>query len=40
MGDSIEAGFSGRGLGFYGMSSASVVDGTLSVSEALTKAGL
>lgn len=37
---SIDAGFSGRGLSFYGMPSAAVVDGTLSVSEALEKAGL
>lgn len=35
-----EGGFGGRGLGFYGMSEASIVDGTLSVSEALAKAGL
>jgi phage/plasmid-like protein (TIGR03299 family) len=40
MGDTIEAGFSGRGLSFYGMSNARTVDGVLSVSEALTAAGL
>ncbi len=40
MGKTIEAGFSGRGLGFYGMSDAHVVDGTLSVHEALEASGL
>jgi phage/plasmid-like protein (TIGR03299 family) len=40
MGDVIEGGFSGRGLGFYGMSNASIVDGTLSVHEALEAANL
>lgn len=36
----IETGFSGRGLGFYGMSRDCIVEGTLSVSEALDRAGM
>lgn len=35
-----EGGFGGRGLGFYGMSDAHTVDGAVSVSDALTAAGL
>lgn len=40
MGDVIEAGFSGRGLHFYGMDNSRIVDGTTSVHEALDIAGL
>lgn len=40
MADVIENGFSGRGLGFYGMSNSHIVEGTLSVSEALEASGL
>lgn len=40
MGDVIEAGFSGRGLHFYGMDNSRLVDGTLSVHDALSAAGL
>ncbi len=40
MGDSIEAGFSGRGLGFYGMSNTRVLEGTHTVGTALEAAGL
>lgn len=40
MAHTIEAGFSGRGLSFYGMSNARTVEGTKTVSEALTAAGL
>jgi len=40
MGSIIQEGFSGRGLGFYGMSNARTVDGVLSVSDALKTAGL
>lgn len=36
----IEAGFSGRGLGFYGMNNARVLEGTHTVSTALEAAGL
>lgn len=40
MGATIEAGFSGRGLGFYGMSNARVLEGTHTVGTALEAAGL
>lgn len=40
MAHTIEAGFSGRGLNFYGMSSARVLEGTHTVSTALEAAGL
>jgi phage/plasmid-like protein (TIGR03299 family) len=40
MGATIEAGFSGRGLHFFGMDNARIVDGTHSVSEALEASGL
>ncbi len=40
MGDTIETGFSGRGLGFYGMSNARVLEGTHKVDTALKAAGL
>lgn len=40
MGDVIEAGFSGRGLGMYGMSNARVLEGTHKVDTALEAAGL
>lgn len=40
MGAVIEQGFSGRGLHFYGMDNSRLVDGTLSVHEALNAAGL
>lgn len=36
----IESGFSGRGLHFYGMDNAKIVEGTRSVYEALDAAGL
>jgi phage/plasmid-like protein (TIGR03299 family) len=40
MGDVIEAGFSGRGLGMYGMSNARVLEGTHKVDTAMVAAGL
>lgn len=40
MGATIEAGFSGRGLGFYGMSNARTLEGTHTVGTALEAAGL
>lgn len=40
MADVIESGFSGRGLHFYGMSNAQVLEGALNVSGALEAAGL
>lgn len=40
MGDVIEAGFSGRGLGMYGMSNACVLEGTHKVDTALEAAKL
>lgn len=40
MGDVIETGFSGRGLHFYGLDNSSVVEGTHSVHDALTAAGM
>jgi phage/plasmid-like protein (TIGR03299 family) len=40
MGQTIESGFSGRGLHFFGMSSARVLEGTHTVATALEAAGL
>lgn len=40
MGATIETGFSGRGLGFYGMSNAHTLEGTHTVGTALEAAGL
>jgi len=40
MGETLESGFSGRGLGFYGLDNSNVVSGTKSVHEALDAAGL
>jgi phage/plasmid-like protein (TIGR03299 family) len=40
MANIIEAGFSGRGLHFYGMDNARIVDGALSVHDALERSGL
>lgn len=40
MADTIERGFSGRGLSFYGMSNARTLEGTHTVSTALEAAGL
>lgn len=40
MGATLETGFSGRGLSFFGLSSSKVIEGTCTVSEALAQAGM